>query len=379
MNTKIKVLIVFGTRPEAIKMAPIVHSLKSGARSIDVKVCLTGQHRSMLDQVMDFFELESDYDLDVMSPGQSLTGLSAKIMNGLQEIINVDKPDFIFVHGDTTTSFITSLVAYYNQIKVCHIEAGLRTWNKLAPFPEEINRQLTARIADFHFAPTSRSKENLLSENIKESSVFVTGNTVIDALKWTLKKVEDRSYVNEEINLLKEIISTFNDHKIVLVTGHRRENFGNGFEEITDALKRLSTIPGTLIIYPVHLNPNIKKIVHRKLDNIDNVKLIDPLDYPAFVWLMNKASILLTDSGGIQEEGPSIGKPVLVMREVTERIEALEAGTIKLVGTNPEVIFSECERILKDKSILEIKNSPYGDGTAAEKIRDILLEIINGG
>lgn len=370
-----KNLIVFGTRPEAIKMAPLVKEFLKNKNDFDTRVCVTAQHREMLDQVLDFFELTPDYDLDLMKPNQNLYTLTSDIILGLKPILEDFKPDFVYVHGDTSTTMATSIAAFYGGAKVCHVEAGLRTHNKYSPFPEEMNRQVTGRIADIHFAPTITSKENLLLENIPETSILITGNTVIDALLQSSDKVN--SIENDEIESLKSTID-FNK-KIILVTGHRRENHGDGFINICAALKEIAiSNPEVQIIYPVHLNPNVKGPVYEILGDISNIKLINPLAYPAFVWLMNQSYIIITDSGGVQEEAPSLGKPVLVMRDTTERPEAVEAGTVILVGTNKEKIINECLDLLNNKERYEqmsALHNPYGDGKACERIVKYIKEI----
>lgn len=371
---KKKNLIVFGTRPEAIKMAPLVKKFQENS-DFDTKVCVTAQHREMLDQVMDFFDIKPDYDLNLMKKGQNLYDLTADIIVGLKNVLEDYNPDYVYVHGDTTTSMAAGLAAFYFGAKVCHVEAGLRTYNKRSPFPEELNRQLTGRISDYHFAPTITSKANLLSENIDEKSVIITGNTVIDALFISTKKVE--SFENEEIKLVQKIIDP--SKKIILVTGHRRENHGEGFERICIALKTIvEQNPDVQIIYPVHLNPNVSNTVYAILDGVQRVELISPLSYPAFVWLMNKSYLIITDSGGVQEEAPSIGKPVLVMRDTTERPEAVEAGTVVLVGTDVNTIVSHCEKLLHDKEHYDFMcslSNPYGDGMASERIVDFMKSI----
>lgn len=370
----IKNLIVFGTRPEAIKMAPIINEFLKDKASFETRVCVTAQHREMLDQVLDFFEIVPDYDLDLMKPNQNLFTLTADIILGLKPVLDDFKPDYVYVHGDTTTTMATSIAAFYSGSKVCHVEAGLRTHDKFSPFPEEINRQVTGRIADFHFAPTVTSKNNLLQENVAESTILITGNTVIDALLQSSDRVN--SIKNEEIELLKSSID-FNK-KIILVTGHRRENHGDGFVNICLALKEIADLnPNIQIIYPVHLNPNVKDTVYEILGNISNIKLIKPLAYPAFVWLMNQSYLIITDSGGVQEEAPSLGKPVLVMRDTTERPEAVEVGTVILVGTNKDKIVSECLSLLNDKNKyqqMSALHNPYGDGKACERIVSFIKE-----
>ena len=364
----IKNLIVFGTRPEAIKMAPLVRAFKKENNIFDTRVCVTAQHREMLDQVLDFFEITPDYDLDLMKPNQNLYSLTSDIILGLKPILEEFQPDYVFVHGDTTTSMASSIAAFYSGAKICHVEAGLRTQNKLSPFPEEINRQVTGRIADYHFAPTEQSKHNLLRENVSENSILITGNTVIDALLESSKRIS--SIENLEIENLKSIVDT--SKKIILVTGHRRENHGQGFITICEALKAIAvTNSDVQIIYPVHLNPNVMKPVYEILSGIENILLIEPLAYPAFVWLMNQSYLIITDSGGVQEEAPSLGKPVLVMRDTTERPEAVDAGTVILVGTDKEKIIYECSNLLNNKERYEqmsALHNPYGDGKACEKI-----------
>ncbi len=368
-----KILHIFGTRPEAIKMAPVVHAF-SKTPEVDSRVCVTAQHREMLDQVLNFFEIQPDYDLNLMKPDQSLNKLAAGILNGLQDIFEEVKPDFITVHGDTTTTLVASLAAFYQKIKVAHVEAGLRTYNKFSPFPEEINRQLTAKLADYHFAPTQTAKKNLLLENIPQDRIIVTGNTVIDSLHWSVEKL--KNYTDNEIDFLKNLLDF--SKKIILITGHRRENFGQGFINITQALLTLAKKhPEVEFIYPVHLNPNVKKPVYEILGNRFNIHLIEPLGYPAFVWLMNRSYMIITDSGGIQEEAPSLGKPVLVMRNTTERPEAVKAGTVKLVGTDPEKIINYTEEILSGQTLyqkMKRAHNPYGDGKASGRIKNFLME-----
>jgi len=363
----IKILLVFGTRPEAIKMAPLVKEFQKHTNVFEMKVCVTAQHRQMLDQVLDFFEIEANYDLNLMKPGQNLYQLTGDVLLGLKSIFENYTPDYVFVHGDTTTSMASALAAYYAGIKICHVEAGLRTYNKNAPFPEEMNRQMTARLSDIHFAPTISAQNNLLSEGISLNNILITGNTVIDALFYATDKL--KSYVDNEILLLQEKIDF--SKKIILVTGHRRENFGEGFQHICEALKALSKNPDIEIVYPVHLNPNVSEPVYSLLGNIPNIKLIQPLGYPAFVWLMEKSYLILTDSGGVQEEAPSLGKPVLVMREITERPEAVKAGTVKLVGTSTDNIINEVKRLVLNSDYynsMQKSINPYGDGNAAAKI-----------
>ena len=367
-----KNLIVFGTRPEAIKMAPLVKKFLLN-KNFQTKVCVTAQHREMLDQVLDFFEITPDYDLNLMKIDQNLFSLTSDIITELKPVLEDFQPDYVYVHGDTTTSMAVSLAAFYAGVKVCHVEAGLRTNNKLSPFPEEMNRQITGRIADFHFAPTEESKTNLLQENCNPETILVTGNTVIDALLYSKEKL--LNYNNEEIIHLKNTIDF--SKKIILVTGHRRENHGLGIQNICEALLELATKyhNEVQIVYPVHLNPNIQDPVNRYLGNKTNIKLVNPLSYPAFVWLMNQSYFILTDSGGVQEEAPSLGKPVLVLRDTTERPEAIAAGTVLLVGTNKEKIIVSCSELLDNKiKYLEMTkaHNPYGDGLACERIIEFI-------
>lgn len=367
---KRKILLVFGTRPEAIKMAPLVKEFAKYDANYDLRVCVTAQHRQMLDQVLDFFEIKPDYDLNLMRTNQSLNSITADILMDMKPILTDFSPDYVLVHGDTATSMAASLASYFSQCKVGHIEAGLRTWNKWAPFPEEMNRQITGRLADIHFAPTMQAKKNLISEGIISEAIVVTGNTVIDALKYSVCKINQEGYISPEIEYINRCIDL--SKKTILITGHRRENFGQGFVNICMALKKIAKERSDIqIVYPVHLNPNVQNIVHSILDNIPNISLISPLSYPGFVWLMNKAQVIITDSGGIQEEAPALGKPVLVMRETTERPEAVEAGTVILVGTNINKIVAETLDLLdNEERYLKMSNiqNPYGDGKACEKI-----------
>jgi UDP-N-acetylglucosamine 2-epimerase (non-hydrolysing) len=371
----IKNLIIFGTRPEAIKMAPLVRAFQKNKDQFETRVCVTAQHREMLDQVLDFFEITPDYDLDLMKPNQNLYSLTSDIILGLKPILEEFQPDYVYVHGDTTTTMASSIAAFYAGAKVCHVEAGLRTNNKQSPFPEEINRQVTGRIADYHFAPTEQAKHNLLKENVPESTILVTGNTVIDALIESSSRVENLD--NPEIEKLKTIIDPAK--KIILVTGHRRENHGQGFISICEALKEIAQKNSEVqIIYPVHLNPYVQQPVNELLSEIGNINLINPLSYPAFVWLMNKSYLIITDSGGIQEEAPSLGKPVLVMRDTTERPEALATGTVILVGNKKEKIISECTSLLNNEekyNKMSALHNPYGDGKAVEMIVDFIKSI----
>ncbi|GEN26273.1 UDP-N-acetyl glucosamine 2-epimerase [Halomonas cupida] len=376
MDTKskrVKTLCAFGTRPEAIKMAPLALALQADER-FDAKVCVTGQHREMLDQVLDLFALVPDYDLAVMRPGQDLTDVTAAILQGMRDVLSEVKPDIVLVHGDTATTFAVTLAAYYQQIPVAHVEAGLRTGNIYSPWPEEANRKLTGALAQLHFAPTDRSQENLLAEGVSQDKVHVTGNTVVDALLDVVAKLEDNDSYQKQFGEHFDFLDS--DRKLILVTGHRRESFGEGFERICRALHDTAAQhPEVQIVYPVHLNPNVREPVNRLLSDVDNVHLIEPLDYLPFVYLMNRSHIILTDSGGIQEEAPSLGKPVLVMRETTERPEAVQAGTVKLVGTDVARIVGELDTLLTDHQAYEAMSyahNPYGDGKACARILDIL-------
>ncbi|SDD72048.1 UDP-N-Acetylglucosamine 2-epimerase [Pricia antarctica] len=370
MRKKTKNLIVFGTRPEAIKMAPLVKEFQKNENVFETKVCLTAQHREMLDQVVDFFDIVPDYDLDLMKPDQNLFSLTADIITGLKPILEDFKPDFVYVHGDTTTTMATSIAAFYSGAQVCHVEAGLRTFDKKSPFPEEMNRSITGRVADYHFAPTATARQNLLNENVADESIEITGNTVIDALQLSVDKVTKSDYLHAEIEAVKQVWNP--NKKLILVTGHRRENHGQGFVNICKALAEVAKRHDEVqIIYPVHLNPHVQKPVYELLDRIDNIKLIAPLSYPSFVWLMHRCYIIITDSGGVQEEAPSLGKPVLVMRDMTERTEAIKAGTVILTGTDPDKIIGETSRLLNDKKAYEDmsqRHNPYGDGKACSRI-----------
>ena len=371
---KKKNLIIFGTRPEAIKMAPLVNQFLADDR-FDTKVCVTGQHREMLDQVLDFFDITPDYDLSLMKPNQNLYNLTGEVISGLKPILESFKPDFVFVHGDTTTTMAASIAGFYSGAKVCHVEAGLRTNNMLSPFPEEMNRQVAGRVATYNFAPKIKSRDNLLLENISKKNILVTGNTVIDALLESSNRTE--SLDNNDVIRLKKRID-FNK-RIILITGHRRENHGQGFINICAALKEIAiTNPNVEIIYPVHLNPNVLKPVNELLGNVKNIHLVKPLSYPSFVWLMNKSFLIITDSGGVQEEAPSLGKPVLVMRDTTERPEAVDAGTVILVGTDTRKIIKETQELLDnvDKyNSMSALHNPYGDGKACEKIIDFISKL----
>ena len=364
-----KILIVFGTRPEAIKMAPLVKALAKEPKLVS-EVCVTAQHREMLDQVLTFFNIVPDYDLDLMKPNQSLNQLSARILKAIDVILQDAQPDIVLVHGDTTTSSMVALAAFHRSVKIGHVEAGLRTYNKLAPFPEEINRQITGRIADVHFTPTTQSAQNLLQEKVNKETVYITGNTVIDALLWGIKNINE---IREDIQDIKRFIQK--DKKLIVVTGHRRENFGDKFYEFCDALKTLAAKEDVQIIYPVHLNPNVQKTVYDTLGHNKSILLINPLDYEAFIWLLNQSYLIITDSGGVQEEAPSLQKPVLVTRDVTERQEAIAQGTVKLVGTDRNKIVQEATVLLESKAVYEqmaATKNPYGDGLASARIVSIL-------
>jgi len=372
-----KVLFVFGTRPEAIKMAPVVRAVQE-SEGLQSEICVTAQHRQMLDQVLDLFAIEPDYDLNIMKNDQDLYDVTSNVLLGVRDVLERSKPDVVLVHGDTTTTFAASLAAFYRHIDVGHVEAGLRTYNLEAPFPEEANRQLTARLAAWHFAPTERARENLLSERIEPGKIFVTGNSVIDALLLTVERIEGSTELQKE---LEEIIrrSGFpmdRKRRFLLVTGHRRENFGEGFVRICRALRRLAeSYPELDLVYPLHLNPNVRNVVRPLLGDLPNVYLIDPLDYAPFVYLMTGSYLVLTDSGGIQEEAPSLGKPVLVLRETTERPEAVEAGTVELVGTDEKRIVEAVRELLEDPERYERMaraHNPYGDGKTSERIVTIL-------
>lgn len=370
------ILFIFGTRPEAIKLAPLIIELRKFPDIFNVYVCVTAQHREMLDQVLSFFEIVPDHDLDIMKPGQTLFDVTAASLAGLRDVIHSTAPDWVIVQGDTTTVFTASLAAFYYHIKVAHVEAGLRSFNKFAPFPEEMNRVMTSHIADLHFCPTENARTNLQREGISDKTISVVGNTVIDALLYGVHKVKNRT-ADSFGDAFNDIKVQDLSKKIILVTGHRRENFGRPFEDICRALKELAARKDVVIIYPVHLNPNVRKPVFDILNGIDNVHLIEPLEYPAFIWLMEKSYLILTDSGGVQEEAPSLGKPVLVMREVTERTEGVDAGTAKLVGTDQEKILREVVRLLDDPlhyTAMTSRKNPYGDGRSSQKIREVLSE-----
>lgn len=371
----LKLLIVFGTRPEAIKMAPLVKELRK-SNKILVKVCVTAQHRQMLDQVLQLFDITPDFDLDLMRPGQTLTQLTCNILQGMEGVFCQYKPDWVLVHGDTSTTLGASLAAYYQQMKVGHIEAGLRTHNLYSPWPEEANRQITGRLTELHFAPTEQAQANLLQEGVAAAIIHVTGNTVIDALINVSRRID------KDVVLKKKLADQFTfldeSRQLVLVTGHRRENFGAGFESMCQALKDIAADPSVQVVYPVHLNPQVQEPVKRILGNTTNVHLIAPLDYLPFVYLMKQSHLILTDSGGVQEEAPSLGKPVLVMRNTTERPEAVAAGTVRLVGTDRNTIVSETQRLLADSSAYQSMaraHNPYGDGLACKRIREIFEKI----
>jgi len=383
-----KVLIVFGTRPEAIKMAPVVKEFKSDD-NFDTKVCVTAQHREMLDQVLELFEIEPDYDLNIMKSGQNLYDITSKILLNLRDVLIDFEPDIVLVHGDTTTTLATSLATFYHinsngsRVKLGHIEAGLRTYDIYSPWPEEANRQITGILANCHFAPTHISKNNLLQEGKDKSSIVVTGNTVIDALHLALNKIKNNKEL--ENSIVKSIEKKINNpqfsilnSRFILVTGHRRENFGEGFLNICKALRDIALKNSDIdIIYPVHLNPNVQKPVYELLSDIKNIYLIEPLQYEEFIYLMNNSYFIITDSGGVQEEAPSLGKPVLVMRDTTERPEAVEAKTVKLVGTNQNIISKEAQKLIDNKEVYQEMSqakNPYGDGSASKRIKDFLLQ-----
>ena len=378
-----KIMLVFGTRPEAIKMVPLVKEFQKNTTDFETIVCVTGQHREMLDQVLQIFDIIPDYDLAIMKQGQDLYDVTARVLVGMRDVLKTVQPDIVLVHGDTTTSTAAALAAFYQQIPVGHVEAGLRTYNIYSPWPEEMNRQMTGRLATYHFAPTALSKQHLLQEGVKEESIVVTGNTVIDALYMVVDKIKQDCSLNEELKgILKTVgydVTRLQDgKKLVLITGHRRENFGDGFISMCQAIKTLSEkYPEVDFVYPMHLNPNVRKPIHEvfgdDLSVLDNMFFIEPLEYLSFVYLMEKASIVLTDSGGIQEEAPGLGKPVLVMRDTTERPEALEAGTVKLVGTDYDRIINEVSTLLENKDYYEKMSqavNPYGDGLACSRIVD---------
>ena len=372
-----KILLVFGTRPEAIKMAPLVKEFQKDTEHFETKVCVTAQHRQMLDQVLEVFGITPDYDLNIMAPNQDLYDITSKVLLGLRDVLKDFAPDVVLVHGDTTTSMAASLAAFYRQIAVAHVEAGLRTYDMLSPWPEEMNRQVTDRICTYYFAPTGQSRQNLLRENIEEKKIFVTGNTVIDALLMAVDIIATKTGMEEQIHKeIQEKGYTVGERDYILVTGHRRENFGEGFLHICKAIRELaSQYPDIDIVYPVQLKPNVQKPVYELLSGLDNVFLISPLDYLPFIYAMQHSILLLTDSGGVQEEAPSLGKPVLVMRNTTERPEAVEAGTVKLVGTDAETIVGNVVELLRNKELykrMSETHNPYGDGQACERIVNAL-------
>jgi UDP-N-acetylglucosamine 2-epimerase (non-hydrolysing) len=380
-----KIMLVFGTRPEAIKMAPLVKAFQARKDEFETIVCVTGQHREMLDQVLSLFDIKPDFDLNIMKQGQDLYDVTSRVLLGMRDVFKTCVPDILFVHGDTTTSTAAALAAFYHQIPVAHVEAGLRTGNIYSPWPEEMNRLITGRIATYNLSPTKLSRENLLRENVSDSKIVVTGNTVIDALHWVTNKINNDKNLN--VNLAKELVTKGYDvsrlasgRRLILITGHRRENFGEGFHNICNALKTLSEkYPDVDFVYPMHLNPNVRRPIHEAfgedLDNLGNMFFIEPLEYLMFIFLMEKSDIVLTDSGGIQEEAPGLGKPVLVMRDTTERPEALEAGTVKLVGTDYNAIVDNVSLLLNDREAYERMShavNPYGDGKACGRIIDFI-------
>lgn len=374
-----KILFIFGTRPEAIKLAPVINQFNNDIKNFDTKVAVTAQHREMLDQVLEAFNIEPDYDLDLMSKNQTLQSLTAKILNDISKILIDLSPDLVFVQGDTTTTFAASLAAFYQKIHVGHIEAGLRTNNRYSPFPEEINRRMTTTVSRYHFPPTKQSAINLLNEGVRNRNIEVTGNTVIDALVSISKRLDLEPFRYEQYYLDKFGINLSNN-KTILVTGHRRESFGKGFENICYSIKKISENNNVQIIYPVHMNPNVQKPVNKILSSFKNIHLIPPQDYIPFVFLMKKAYLILTDSGGVQEEAPSLGKPVLVMRDNTERMEGVTSGTAKLVGTDIKDIVSNTELLLNDKNMYDKMSravNPYGDGNASEKIYQFIFKNLN--
>ena len=371
-----KIAVIFGTRPEAIKMAPVVKELQKNSELFKTLVCVTAQHRQMLDQVLDLFEIRPDYDLNIMRSGQDLFDITCNVLQGVKQVLAKEQPDLVLVHGDTTTTMAAALAAYYCKVRVGHVEAGLRTHEKFAPFPEEINRSVTGVLTDIHFAPTAMARENLLKEGVPEGAIFITGNTVIDALLSVAGRLEKQPALRLRFDQQFSFLDPAK--RLILVTGHRRENFGAGFENICQALVEIATAyPDTEILYPVHLNPNVQEPVRRIMGGSDlkNAHLIEPVDYLPFVYLMNRSYLIITDSGGVQEEAPSLGKPVLVMRETTERPEAVEAGTVRLVGTDREGIVAEASRLLDNVdaySAMALAHNPYGDGHAAARISEII-------
>jgi UDP-N-acetylglucosamine 2-epimerase (non-hydrolysing) len=382
MQDKTKILVVFGTRPEAIKMVPVVKQIEKYSELLELKVCVTAQHRQMLDQVLDIFKITPDFDLNVMKPDQDLYSLTAAVLVKLGEVLGAYRPDLVLVHGDTTTSFCAALAAYYRQIPVGHVEAGLRTGNIYSPWPEEINRKLTGAITRFHFAPTEFARQNLLNEGVKEH-IYITGNTVIDALLMAVDMIHANDAMKEEIEktITERGFHYQPDRKLIMITGHRRENFGEGFVHICHAIKRIAErYPSFDLVYPVHFNPNVRKPVYDLLGHLPNVFLIEPLEYLPFIYLMELSYLLLTDSGGIQEEGPSLGKPVIVMRNTTERPEAVDAGTVILAGTDEETIFTEVSRLIDNEAhymTMSRAHNPYGDGHAAERIAETIVGLFH--
>ena len=374
-----KVMFAFGTRPEAIKMAPLIKTFQAD-KDFVTKVCVTAQHRQMLDQVLNIFDINSDYDLNIMKPGQDLFDVTENVLSGMKRVLSDFNPDIVLVHGDTTTTSACSLAAFYNKIKIGHIEAGLRTGNIYSPWPEEANRKITGVLADYHFAPTTTSENNLLKENINKKNILVTGNTVIDALYLMMEKIEKNPRLKSRIlELISCQYKLFDDKKIILVTGHRRENFGHGFRNICNALKTIAdNNPDFDIVYPVHFNPNVQKPVREILSNAKNIHLIEPLSYECFIYMMSKSFFIITDSGGIQEEAPSLGKPVLVMRDSSERPEAIKAGTVKLVGTDYAKIIEESQKLIDDENEYNKMSkayNPYGDGKASLKVLNFIKNI----
>lgn len=374
MTCRKKVMVVFGTRPEAIKMAPLVTALKQRPE-LETIVAVTAQHRQMLDQVLELFEITPDEDLNVMQPGQTLSGLTSRIVQGMEQVIAKHSPDIVLVHGDTTTTFATALAAFYQRTAIGHVEAGLRTGNLYSPWPEEANRKLTGALANLHFAPTQMSADNLLAESVEASTIHITGNTVIDALLAVVDKINNSPALQAELAARFPFLDA--SKRLILVTGHRRENFGDGFEQICHALKDIAARGDTQVVYPVHLNPNVQEPVNRILGDQPAVHLLDPQDYLPFVYLMSRSHIIVTDSGGIQEEAPSLGKPVLVMRDTTERPEAVDAGTVKLVGTSASAIAAETNALLDNAEAyarMSRAHNPYGDGKASERIAGTILK-----
>lgn len=372
-----KILLVFGTRPEAIKMAPLVKALQKDSEHFETKICVTAQHRQMLDQVLEVFDIVPEYDLNIMAPNQDLYDITSRVLVGLRDVLDDFAPDIVLVHGDTTTSMAASLAAFYRQIPVGHVEAGLRTYNMLSPWPEEMNRQVTDRMCTYYFAPTEKSRQNLLRENVHATKIHVTGNTVIDALLMAVDIIEKKPHVKTAIeDELRDKGYAMGNRPYILVTGHRRENFGEGFLNICKAIRQIAEEhPEMDIVYPVHLNPNVQKPVYELLSGTPNIYLVKPLDYLPFVYAMQHSTLLLTDSGGVQEEAPSLGKPVLVMRETTERPEAVEAGTVRLVGTDVAAIVGNVQELLHDPEVyrkMSESYNPYGDGHACERIVDAL-------